>query len=285
MKRLFILMGLLVAMEAVWGQKYSFNVEVTGKGTPLLMIPGLSSSGEVWDGTVEKMKDRYECHVVTLPGFAGQPSIETENYLQFVTEELIAYVKKEKLKKPVIIGHSLGGFLTLSIALNEPKLASKLIIVDGLPYLGAAQNPTATVESNKVIAANMRKQISTQTKEEFEAAQPTFLKTMITSDEDVEVAMEWGRNSDRVVVAQALYELFQTDLREEISEIETPTLVLGAWIAYKEYGVTKEMTLRSYTHQFRNHKDVKIVMSDKGKHFLMWDDPEFLMTEITNFLN
>lgn len=46
------------------------QVEVVGKGRPLLMIPGLNSSAEVWRETCLALKD-VQCHLVQLPGFAG----------------------------------------------------------------------------------------------------------------------------------------------------------------------------------------------------------------------
>ena len=64
------------AEEVAPGQekKPLFAVTVTGSGRPMILIPGLSCGGNVWDGTVTHFKDRYECHVVTLAGFAGQPA-------------------------------------------------------------------------------------------------------------------------------------------------------------------------------------------------------------------
>lgn len=274
-----------MAVYIVNGQKYSFNVEVTGNGAPILMIPGLSSSGDVWDQSVEELKGRYQCHVVTLPGFAGQPAIEGENFLVTVGNELITYLKREKLEKPVILGHSLGGFLSLYIGSKEPEIASKLIIVDALPFFGAQQNPSATPESMKEMASMMKTNIAMQTPEQYEAMQPRMLKTMMKSDSDVETVMEWGRKSHTATVAQAMYELYQIDLRQDISEIKVPTMVLGAWIGYKDFGVSREMTLRSFELQYKNLQGVRIEMSDEGKHFIMWDDPDFFFTKVKSFLN
>ena len=49
----------------------SFRVQVVGKGRPMILIPGLMSSGETWNSTVARYQDRFECHVLTLAGFAG----------------------------------------------------------------------------------------------------------------------------------------------------------------------------------------------------------------------
>src|SRR3954452_20806767 len=52
-----------------------FVARVSGSGPPMILIPGLANGGNVWDGTVAHFQGRYECHVVTLAGFAGQPAI------------------------------------------------------------------------------------------------------------------------------------------------------------------------------------------------------------------
>jgi pimeloyl-ACP methyl ester carboxylesterase len=52
-----------------------FRADVSGSGPPMLLIPGLNSSGAVWDGVIDHFKSRYTCHALTLAGFAGQPPL------------------------------------------------------------------------------------------------------------------------------------------------------------------------------------------------------------------
>ena len=82
----------------------SFVVKVTGQGRPIIFIPGLSCAKAVWDGSVAHLKDRYECHVLTLAGFAGQPRIEPP-FLESVCKDLAKYIREHKLDHPVIVGH------------------------------------------------------------------------------------------------------------------------------------------------------------------------------------
>jgi pimeloyl-ACP methyl ester carboxylesterase len=49
----------------------AFRVQVSGTGRPILLIPGLASSGDTWETTVAHLSDRFTCHVLTLAGFAG----------------------------------------------------------------------------------------------------------------------------------------------------------------------------------------------------------------------
>ena len=50
---------------------------------------------------------------------------------------------------------------------------------------------------------------------------------MITSDEDIKIAMEWGLKSDKKIVGQAVYELYTTDLRENLKSINTEKFMVG----------------------------------------------------------
>src|SRR5689334_20820814 len=79
-----------------------FSVKVTGTGRPMILIPGLSCGGQVWDGAVDYFKGRYECHVVTLAGFAGEPAIEGP-MLEKVRDGLIQYMRERKMERPVVI--------------------------------------------------------------------------------------------------------------------------------------------------------------------------------------
>jgi hypothetical protein len=68
---------------------------------------GLSSSPDTWKTTVARYRDRYECHVLTLAGFVGQPP-NAEPLVATVRVELAKYIRDKQLDRPFIVGHSLG---------------------------------------------------------------------------------------------------------------------------------------------------------------------------------
>jgi pimeloyl-ACP methyl ester carboxylesterase len=274
----------------VFGQKSSketkhpsFKVEVTGRGKPMILIPGLTSSGEVWESTVARYKANYECHVLTLAGFAGQPPVKAP-FLEKVRIDLAAYIRENKMKKPTIVGHSLGGFMALWLASVEPDLAGPLVVIDSLPSLGALNNPNATPETVKPQADAMRKAMATpQTVEQRRRMQTMFLQAMISDPAKVALATEWGVNSDPETVGQAMYEMFTTDLRPSLSRIKSPTLIIGTWIAYQQY-TTRAAVEKTFRDQYANLPGFRHVMSEAGKHFVMYDDPKLLFGEMDAFL-
>jgi pimeloyl-ACP methyl ester carboxylesterase len=111
-----------------------FRVEIYGHGRPMILIPGYSSSGDTWKSTVVHFQHEYTCHVLTLAGFAGVPPVPTP-LLSTVRNDLAAYITRNHLEKPVIIGHSLGGTLALELASRSPELIGPLVIVDSLPFM------------------------------------------------------------------------------------------------------------------------------------------------------
>jgi len=65
---------------------YPFDVKITGEGTKnVILIPGLSCSGDVWNQTVERYKKNYHCYTLTFHGFAGVKADETTSYKNWET--------------------------------------------------------------------------------------------------------------------------------------------------------------------------------------------------------
>src|ERR671935_226720 len=108
----------------------AFTVQTVGGGPPMVLIPGLSSSGDVWTSTVEKYRARYTCYVLTLAGFAGGPGAIPPTkgpYLARIRDELLEYIARNKLRRPVVVGHSLGGVIALWAAAVEPDTVGAVI--------------------------------------------------------------------------------------------------------------------------------------------------------------
>lgn len=278
---------LWLALIAIFAQDYSFTADVSGKkkGKDIILIPGLSCSGEVWNQTVAHYSKDYNCHVLTLPGFADCAPVEFgENYSNFISQQLLGYIKENKIDKPYVLGHSYGGFLALKTASENPQLFEKIIIVDALPFLPAIMNPMATIETGKQMGENMKQQmLGRQPGQGAEYLRP-MMQSLTIDTAYAETILSWSLESDPKSVAYANYDLYAIDLRAELSKIECPILVMGAWIAYKNYGVTHESTLQGYSRQYSQAKNAEVVLTDKGRHFIMHDDAEFFFEKMDAFI-
>ncbi|WP_438422835.1 alpha/beta fold hydrolase [Aquimarina macrocephali] len=288
MKKLAILLIFFFLQTTIYSQteKYSFNVEIRGKGKPIILIPGLASSGKVWKQTTDTLKKNYECHILTLAGFAGQKPISLKKgYYPIIQKEIISYIKNELNEKPILIGHSFSGFLSLSIASSQPNLLQKLIIVDSYPFLPSAYNPNIN-ETNILPQANqMKSTILKTTNSLFAKQQKVKLYSMITDTINVKLATKWALESNRETIAQATFEMMTKDLTQTIATIKTDVLVLGSWYGLKDYGISQDMVKNAFESQYSKVKNCKIKIAEKAKHFIMWDEPNWTFEQINLFIS
>jgi pimeloyl-ACP methyl ester carboxylesterase len=285
-----IIIGVLVALFVAnnsHAEKFEgIEVKVEGKGAAVIFIPGLNSAASVFTETCAAFKAKHQCHLLQLPGFAGNPARAAgdKDFLLDMRDRIEHYAQTKNLKKVTLIGHSLGGTLSLMIAQHSPDLADKVVIIDALPFYAAIQNPAATAESMKPQAEQMRTMMMNQPREDYLKFGAQNLMGMSNNPERIPLLTEWLKTSDSSTTANAMYSMMVTDLRKPIAGIKAPTLVLGSWAAYKAYGATKESTKAIFTAQYAELKQADIRMSEAGYHFLMWDDAAWVNRQINEFL-
>ena len=272
----------LSSLHGVTEKRPSFTVTRIGHGRPMILIPGLLSSGDVWSGTVAHFKDRYECHVLTLAGFAGQPAVPPP-FLQAVRDDVLRYIEEKKLDHPVIVGHSLGGFLAFWIAATAPDAVGPLIAVDGVPFLPALMDPSATAQSSAPKADPIRKLYGSFTREQLAAQSRIAFAGMIKDPGQVETATGWSATSDPATAGAAIYEVMTTDLRQQIAAIKSPVLLLAA-ADFAPDAASRKQLASSYEAQVAMVPQARVVLAERARHFIMLDDPAFLFSTMDAFL-
>lgn len=267
--------------------KSELSVETKGTGPALIFIPGLNSGKETFRATCAYFHKNYQCHLLQLPGFAGHPATPglQQDFLVAMRDEVLAYINTHKLHKVTLVGHSLGGTLSLMLALKAPELIDKIVIVDALPFYPAIQNPALTAELMRPQAEQMRAMMNNQSQADYEKNAAANMQGMSNNPARLPLLIEWSKSSDRTTTTQAMVSLMTTDLRSDVAAIKQPTLVLGAWAAYKVYGSTKDSTAGIYKLQYEKLKNVDIRLSDTGYHFLTWDDGDWVNQQISEFLS
>jgi len=269
-----------LAQETPAKETKAFSVKVTGTGRPMILIPGLSCGGHVWDATVDHFKDRYECHVVTLAGFAGEPAIEGP-MLEKVRDGLLKYIRDQKLERPVIVGHSLGAFMSFWLGATAPEQIGAIVAVDGVPYFPATLDRKATPESVAPQAEGIRAMITGQEADQFAFGQRAILSGMVTDPQNLETVLRWSMKSDRKAVAQAMYELMTIDLRPKVEAIRAPVLMVAASEPAARDPKQREESYRAQVTTIAKHK---VVFAPKARHFVQLDAPEFFREQVEAFL-
>ena len=261
---------------------------ITDAGTvgkpDVVLIPGLASSKAVWDGEAKLLAPNYRLHIVQIDGFAGAPAgpNATGAFLVPVAEELHTYIVANRMH-PAVMGHSLGGLLALMLADKHPEDASKLIIVDSLPFYSVLFNSEATVESVKPQVDVIREKLLSASAEQFAAMQPMVAEALVKNTDAQKLVVASSVASDRTVFVNAMCEDMQTDLRGDMATIKTPTLMLYPYDATAQ-GADPAKVDKLYTTAYAAEPNKKLVRIDDSRHFIMYDQPGKMDAAVETFL-
>ncbi|MAX05800.1 MAG: alpha/beta hydrolase [Flavobacteriales bacterium] len=102
------------------------------KGQNLIVIHGLFGMSDNWN-TLGKQFSKYcKVHLIDLRNHGRSPHAEDFNY-DVMCEDVLEYMDDHNIKKPILLGHSLGGKVAIKFAFTHPDKIEKLIVADISP--------------------------------------------------------------------------------------------------------------------------------------------------------
>lgn len=110
-----------------------------GAGAPIVFLHGLGASAETWSAVLEQLAARYTAVAVDLPGHGSSPAPEDPDAytrdaaLAGIDDVLAALAGEEVGPAPVLVGHSLGGYLSLAHAATRPGVARGVVVLNTGP--------------------------------------------------------------------------------------------------------------------------------------------------------
>ncbi len=272
----FLTLLLMVCLgNQLQAQSPKLHIETTGRGKKqALLIPGFTCSGKVWDSTVSVLAKEYTCHVVTFPGFAGQPAQANPSLSNWVAG-LAQYLEQQNLENVAVIGHSIGGMMALQLAGTAPQRVSQVVVVDALPCLSAFSNPAFKANPAPDYSLFI-KQFAGMSDSLWKAQQEASAPMFTTRTDKRKALVDWSVASDRATMGAIYGQFINTDYRDSLSKVTCPVLVLLE-PAFKGSNVIIEA-------QYSNLQNKTLVYAGKGAHFVMWDDPQWYIGQLQSFL-
>ena len=102
--------------------------ERTGSGPPVVLIPGLGGDGRFWGGVVTRLADRFDLLVVDHRG-AGRSGRPSGAYsIEGIARDVTAVLDAEGCPSAHLVGHSTGGAIVQTLALDAPERTRSLVI-------------------------------------------------------------------------------------------------------------------------------------------------------------
>ncbi|OOG70679.1 alpha/beta fold hydrolase [Algoriphagus sp. A40] len=86
-----------------------------GKGQPLVLIHGFCETSRMWEDFAEKLSEEFRVICPDLPGIGGSPISGDQVALEEVAVILEEWLDENQIMNPIVIGHSLGGYVALAL--------------------------------------------------------------------------------------------------------------------------------------------------------------------------
>lgn len=273
-RRLFILSAAALALVPAGAlaapfASSRFTVEVRGAGPDVILIPGLSGGRNVWAAMVQALPG-YRYHLIQVSGFAGEPARGNARgpIVASLAVELARYIQEQRLDRPAIVGHSMGGTLAMMLAADRPRLVGRIMVVDMLPA------PAGLFGQTTGDASTIARGIAGLT--ETDGGRRLFsglVNAFAPSGSSF-------RTSDPLVITRTMNELAAMDLTSKLPNIRVPLT-----IAYASPGAGAGPTVdRRFRQAYAGARGARFVRIDGSGHMVMYDQPARLAAAIRDFL-
>src|SRR2546425_6654868 len=132
-----------------------------GRGTAVVFVHGLGSSGYMeWRHTLESIAARHRVFAPDLPGYGRTDKPRARYTIPYFARFIRRYMEDRGLRTAALVGTSLGGRIALEVALEQPRLVRKLVLVNtlglGRPQVRMSQMAYGLVTLPRVGEAVMR---------------------------------------------------------------------------------------------------------------------------------
>ena len=102
----------------------SFLFTDHGHGEPVIFLHGYCESHHIWESFESYLESDYRVICPDLPGFGGSPKLDRGFSLSDVADKIREFLDELNINRCVMIGHSLGGYITLAYAEKYPDTLS-----------------------------------------------------------------------------------------------------------------------------------------------------------------
>jgi pimeloyl-ACP methyl ester carboxylesterase len=254
------------------------------RGTPMILIPGLASGAWTWQSTVRQFMGEHTIYVLTLPGFAGRAPVDGKG-LAAAEASVKELIESRRLAKPVLVGHSMGATMSLSLAARYPDLVGGVVAIDGLPVMPGTED--WALDQRPALAATISKQMRAANPALFANQQRGYMRgTGVVDMDRADELAKLTAASDPAAVSRYMGEIMAQDLRPLLPSIKAPVLVVSPFFPAdgEQLQMSEQGKSDYYLSLMKGTPDVKVRSVSPARHFAMFDQPAKVNDAIGGFL-
>jgi 3-oxoadipate enol-lactonase len=201
-----------------------FGYETAGDPAfpPLLFLHGIGGAARAWRGQLDYFGSRYRAVAWDMPGYGGSAPLATVS-IATLADALQDFLQQIGTKKPVLVGHSIGGMIVQQWLTKYPDMAAAIVLAQTSPAFG---NAAGDWQKN-FIEARLGPLDRGET---MRTLAPSLVKEIIGDEPDpagMELARDCMASVPEATYRVTMLSMLGFDLRAALKTIAVPTLVLS----------------------------------------------------------
>jgi len=117
-----------------------------GEGKPVILLHGFAEDGEIWSSQVTYLQESFRLIIPDLPG-SGKSEFNDDVSMEAMAEAVNAVVAEEKITEVIIIGHSMGGYVTLAYAEKFPDMVKAFGLFHSTAYADSEDKKATRIKN------------------------------------------------------------------------------------------------------------------------------------------
>ncbi|WP_110927655.1 alpha/beta fold hydrolase [Bacillus massiliglaciei] len=244
----------------------------SGTGDVLLLIHGFCGSQKYWQKIVPLLNQDFRVITVDLRGHGTNNAVGESFTIEDLAKDIAAFLSEEAIEKPVVFGHSLGGYTALAMAELYPDLLRGFSLVHSTAYPDDEQGKEERMRSIQTIEEN---------------GMTVFVDNLVPKlfadsdspeqQEAVQLAKQIGLETDKEAAVQTL--LAMRDRRDRNDVFQNTNLPVLLVAGKKDKVIAPEKTFSV------KRPNIKEAVLEESGHMGMLEEPEKLAETIRNFVH
>jgi pimeloyl-ACP methyl ester carboxylesterase len=265
-------------MPQILFQNKKIFYRVEGKGKPVVWIHGFAEDGNIWNKQIDALKEKYLLIIPDLPGSGESEMLDKKSTLEDYAEVIKAIAdeavfKEKKENQFCLIGHSMGGYITLAFAEKYPELLNSFGLFHSSAFADTEEKIAVRKKGIAFIKKNgteafLKTSIPNLFSEETQKAKPEFITELF----------DMARNISPEALIQ-YYEamILRPDRTNVLCTFEKPVLfIIGKYDA--------AVPLQTSLQQCHLPAISSVNILQHSAHMGMWEEKELANDYLKEFL-
>lgn len=253
-----------------------------GKGDPILFIHGVSTNLKSFSTLYpDLVKNNFRVLAIDLFGYGKSDKLNIKYSLQFHADTINAFIEKLGLKKVILVGHSMGGALSLLSAIQSKKEIGKLILIAPAGLYGYPENIVDFVKKNYDSRFGIRYKNTYSAREYFKKSAFKWNESMENFMQNRERMMRhpiWAKIQKTIKDTSLSLMSSAKNISSGIEKIKIPVMVI---LAKNDPTILSDTALKAIK---KHKKSWKVKVYENCGHMIPLEKDKKLISDILDFL-